>query len=287
MRIRLAAVDLDGTLLNSKKEIAPDDLRALHAAAEKGTVIVPATGRPFYGIPEEIRSLGYINYFITCNGAAIYDRNEYCLLESAMDTALSEELVRRLGELDISIDTYIGGRAYRSRSSMKMIDELELSDELKEFIRTTRVQVDDLPGYIVRNNSRVQKMTLNFKKAPDGTLTDRSNTAKLLSEYSDIEVVSGGERDLEITLKGVSKGSALKYLSELTGTPPEEIMAIGDSENDLAALKFAGTGVAPENSEQCVLDSAGFITLSNNDCGVAAAIRRFIIDPLTSKGDIS
>ena len=276
--IKIAAIDLDDTLFDENKRITAYTEETLGQAAALGTEIVPCTGRPFGAIPANVKALGFVNYYITCNGAALYDKNGNCLVEHTMDSVLSAELAGRLsGGFDISVDAFIGGRSYRESSKMSMIDELDLSDLMKEYIRSTRVQVENLKEYILGNSLCVQKFTLNFKADGRGGYIDRENVRGMLSEYREIDVVSGGMANLEITRKGINKGTGLTDLAGIIGADISETMMIGDSENDLEAIKCAGIGVAMENSEKFVIEAADYVTLSNRNDGAAAAVRHFIL----------
>ena len=279
MDIKMIAVDLDGTLFTSSKEILPETLSALERASAMGIEIVPATGRPFHGVSEKVTGLEFVNYILTCNGAAIYNRRTgECLYEQPMSREKGAEILTAPKGLNISIDAFINGYSYKERSQINFIDSLALSQIMKDYIKKTRLYVDDLIEFVSSEKHSVQKITLNFAKNPDGTSLDRDETKARLDKISDIAVVSGGDNNLEITESTINKGISLVNFGKRLGIDRSQIMAFGDSGNDLEMLKAAGFGVAMGNSEKAVLDIADYVTLSNNDNGIGDAIENLILN---------
>lgn len=279
MDIKIIAVDLDGTLFTSSKEILPETLSALERASAMGIEIVPATGRPFHGVSEKVTGLEFVNYILTCNGAAIYNRyTGECLYEQPMSWEKGAEILTALKGLNISIDAFINGYSYKERSQINFIDSLALSQVMKDYIKKTRLYVDDLIEFVSSEKHSVQKITLNFAKNPGGTSLDRDETKARLDKISDIAVVSGGDNNLEITESTINKGISLVNFGKRLGIDRSQIMAFGDSGNDLEMLKAAGFGVAMGNSEKAVLDIADYVTLSNNDNGIGDAIEKLILN---------
>lgn len=279
MDIKMIAVDLDGTLFTSSKEILPETLSALERASAMGIEIIPATGRPFHGVSEKVTGLEFVNYILTCNGAAIYNRRTgECLYEQPMSWEKGAEILTALKGLNISIDAFINGYSYKERSQINFIDSLALSQVMKDYIKKTRLYVDDLIEFVSSEKHSVQKITLNFAKNPDGTSLDRDETKARLDKISDIAVVSGGDNNLEITESTINKGISLVNFGKKLGIDRSQIMAFGDSGNDLEMLKAAGFGVAMGNSEKAVLDIADYVTLSNNDNGIGDAIEKLILN---------
>ena len=112
---------------------------------------------------------------------------------------------------------------------------------------------------------------------PDGD-RDRAEAEEILRTYPQFAFVSGGVANYEIMDSGVGKGRALLALGARLGIAPEEIMAVGDSENDLDMIERAGLGVAMANSEEIVKRRADVMTLSNDEDGAAAAIEKYILE---------
>lgn len=279
MDIKMIAVDLDETLFTNSKEILPETLSALEHASAMGIEIVPATGRPFHGVSEKVTGLEFVNYILTCNGAAIYNRRTgECLYEQPMSWEKGAEILTALKGLNISIDAFINGYSYKERSQINFINSLALSQVMKDYIKKTRLYVDDLIEFVSSEKHSVQKITLNFAKNPDGTSLDRDETKARLDKISDIAVVSGGDNNLEITESTINKGISLVNFGKRLGIDRSQIMAFGDSGNDLEMLKAVGFGVAMGNSEKAVLDIADYVTLSNNDNGIGDAIEKLILN---------
>lgn len=273
MEYKIIAVDLDGTLYSDEKEILPETAAALKKAAEKGAYIIPSTGRPLMGIPENVLGLGCIEYAITCNGAAVYNiRTGELLSEEPMEYEKAAEILCGLKSFDISVDAFINGKAYKESSQINKIDSLALSEYMKNYLRNTRIYVDDLAQFVHVEKLNVHKITLNFSEDGKGSFTDRDKTAEYLSTIEGITVVSGGMNNLEITKKGVNKGKALLKTGELLGVSVSEIIAFGDSGNDIDMINAAGTGVAMANSTPEILSAADYVTRSNNDNGIAYAL---------------
>ncbi|MBQ7372300.1 MAG: HAD hydrolase family protein [Blautia sp.] len=148
---------------------------------------------------------------------------------------------------------------------------------LLRYIRDTRTRVESLPEYLREKKENVQKITLNFYPVGDGTYWDRDWAIELLSGYPEVSFLTGGYHNLEFTKAGVKKGPGLLFLAGHLGIPLEETMAVGDTENDLDILRTAGLGVAMGNAQESVKQTADFITRTNEESGVAYALRRMVL----------
>ena len=151
-----------------------------------------------------------------------------------------------------------------------------MPESLHEHIERTRIVVDDLEDYIRSCGKPVEKTTLNFAYLEDGTCLGRKESAEILDRYPQVEYLSGGFHNWEFTRAGVNKGTGLRFLAERLGVPMECTMACGDSENDLSMLEAAHMAVAMENAKEAVKKAATYITLSNEESGVAYAVEKFI-----------
>ena len=276
--IKLVALDLDGTLFDNSSRISKRNLTAIRSITDKGIHVVISTGRPFEGIPfDQIKGTG-INYAITANGSGIYEISTgKCLYENAMDEELVTPILNFLLTRDIHMDAFIGGKGYTPIQCVETAQKLTVPSSIKNHIITTRTRLDNILQFIHENQLKVQKMTLNFYPAADGTLIDRETVRKFLVSNPSITTVCGGYNNLEFTRADANKGVGLRKLAEILGVNPDATMAIGDTENDLAIIEAAGIGVAMGNATDAVKARADYVTTTNTKDGVAAAIEHFIL----------
>lgn len=283
--IRLIALDLDGTLFNPDSHISQGNLAAIKRMKEQGVHVVIASGRPFTGLPfEQLQGTG-IEYAITTNGSSIYDLesekciHDKCIFEDPLDEETALTLLDYLLTKDIHMDVFIGGVGYSPLQCISAGEKLSVPPSIKKYITKSRIRIADMPGFIRSNHLRVQKITLNFYPDEKGILKHREEVLSCLEANPEITCVSGGFNNLEFTKRGVTKGTALLRLAKLLEIDPEATMAIGDSENDLSMIEAAGIGVAMGNAQEVVKDHADFMTGTNAEDGVAAAIQHFAVSP--------
>ena len=274
--VKLIALDLDGTLFNSQSQISAHNIDTIKKANEAGATVVISTGRPYSGLPfEQLKGSG-IRFAITTNGSAIYEiESGKCLFEEAMDEEIILPILDFLLTKDIHMDAFIGGKGYTPVQCVAAGQKLANPPALKHYILNTRVRVDNLPLFIHENQLKVQKMTLNFY--PEGDVfKDREEVRKYLESNPAVTTVSGGYNNLEFTRADVNKGVGLQKMAQLLDIPVAQTMAVGDTENDLAIIRAAGVGVAMGNATAAVKSAADYITTSNDEDGVAAAIAHFL-----------
>lgn len=276
-KIRLAAIDIDGTLFNNHSQISEKNQSQIRRCTEKGVEIIISTGRPYAGLPAELLSSLGIRYAITANGAGIYALpDKKCIYESCMSAELVCRILPKLQEKEIHLDAFIDGDGYSQHSCAAHIDRLDMPESNRAYIKATRTFTDDLAVYIRENQLAVQKMLVNFYPLADGTLPHREEVKEQLASYPEITFLSGGYHNLEFTKAGTTKGSGLLYLCSHLGISPDETMAIGDTQNDLDILRTAAIGVAMGNAGGEVKKAADYVTLSNLEDGVAHALEHFI-----------
>ena len=241
MNIRLIAFDLDGTLLDDRKNLPPENLDALQAAAAAGVMLVPATGRILKGLPDGFVNPGLFRYFIFANGAEIYDlQEERCLHRAGIEPALAAEVCRYMDTLPVLYDCYRDGMGYMTAWMYEQApDYFGPEPEILKLVKSLRRPVPELKEDILRVNRPLEKLQMYFS-------------------------VSAG------------KGKALRRLCELLGLRPEESAAFGDGLNDIEMLEAAGIGCAMANAGAAVRAAADRIVESNNDAGVGKEIFRIL-----------
>ncbi len=276
-KIKLIALDLDGTLFNHEGRITAMTKAELNRAASQGVKIVISTGRPFNGLPFEQITDTAIEYALTTNGASIYriDGKE-CLYENGMDIETVMPILDWILSKEIHIDIYMDGVGFTPIRCRENIGRLDVPESLRNYMIATRTPVADLMTYVSDCGKKIQKINLNFYPQPDGTFLHRDETLKFLKANAATTVVCGGFNNFEISKAGVTKKEGLEFLASYLGTTLEQTMAMGDSENDFSMINAAGIGVAMGNASDDIKAIADYITTSNEEDGVGNAIRNFI-----------
>ena len=273
MAIKLIAFDLDGTLLTSRKEITPETRAALRAAADKGILTVPASGRLYPGLPEELKGPDF-RYSILCNGMIAYDALEDRKL---CEYPLSfEETMRFLDyaeSIGIFYDCYADDLAWMSKDIYDDLPRLITDPNFLKMLKELRTPVYDLRSWLVERHKPVQKLLFYFMDPQQ-----RLEQLKIMPElFPDYNITSSIYCNIEINTKASDKGAALRSLCEKLGIDIRDTMVFGDGLNDIGMFRAAGLSVAMANADPALKDEADFVTAGNDENGVAAAIRRFAL----------
>lgn len=270
----LAAFDLDGTLLDDKKNIPPENLRMLRRAAEEGLLLVPATGRIPAGMPEELMRLP-IRYGVLVNGAMLYDfeRGETIAREEIpLERAL--EIIDYMDTLPISYDCYFHAWGYIDREKLARVEEYIRDPGILKLVHTLRTPVDSLRQYLSEQGDSVQKLQMYFRSE---TFPLRERLLRELPTlWPDISVTSSLPMNIELNAASANKGHTLLTLCERLGIDRKATVAFGDGSNDSSMLRAAGLGVAMGNAVDEVRAIANVVTVSNNDSGVAKVLREIL-----------
>lgn len=273
MDIKLIAFDLDGTMLNDKKELSEENRRALLEAAEKGIEIVPATGRLPMALPECLKDLP-IHYGIFINGAEITDlRQGKSLGQTLIPWEQAIEVYRQAEQYPIIYDCYMDNKAYMSQAFRPRIPEFALNEHYLQMMTQLRIPVPELKEYLAQEKRGVQKLQFYFRKDQYPLREELLLGWKIPG----IEVSSSVPNNLELNHEKGTKGHALKKLADHLGLDMSQTMAFGDGANDLSMIRMAGLGIAMKESWPPLKECADYVTGSCNESGVAAAIRKFCL----------
>lgn len=271
--MKIIALDLDGTLLTTDKRLSPENEAALRRAAEAGVEIVPATGRFYSGIPDCVRSLPYIHYAITINGAQVLDlRARSSLYRAEIPWRRAVELMEELDKLPVIYDCYMDDRGWMSQSHQDRAADFAPNKPSLDQLQRLRTPVPELKAFLAQRGRDVQKVMMFFQ---DPALRLRS-LEELARRFPDLTVTSSIPRNLELNSRDAQKGIALERLAEQLGVPREETMAFGDDLNDLSMLRAAGIGVAMGNAGEEIKAAADRVTASCDENGVAAALEELL-----------
>lgn len=279
MRIRIIALDLDGTLLDSQKRLSDANRCALEEAAAKGILIVPTTGRFFGMMPQVIRDLPFVRYAITINGAQVYDRaTDTAIVRDEIPLDMALKLMRLLDNYDVIYDCYRSNWGWMTESLQAKAADYATDAHYLKMIREFRNPVADLKEHLLRTaaDGNVQKIMLFARNEPAGESVTNTIIKAVNEQFPDIKVTASTWNNLEFNISTAHKGNALKRFAEHLGLTLDNCMALGDGMNDLTMIQAAGLGVAMANAHPRVLAAADQVTLSNDEDGVANAIRNML-----------
>lgn len=274
MKYKLLVLDLDGTLTNTRKEVTEHTRTTLIKAQEQGLKIVLASGRPTYGIAPLANLLQldkYEGYVLSYNGGEIIDwKTGELLYKNLLDPEVLPYLYQCANDNHFAIVTYDGEYVLTEYPN----DEYVLKEALLNVMKIKKVD--------------------NFLKAVQHPIAkclivgEPTRLAVLEKEmYNHLHDRMGVFRSepyfLELVPKGIDKAQSLAVLLKEIGMTKNEMIAVGDGFNDLSMIKYAGLGVAMSNAQEVVKENADFITLSNEEDGVAHVVEKFILSENTDK----
>ncbi|MEE1314317.1 MAG: Cof-type HAD-IIB family hydrolase [Faecalimonas sp.] len=273
-KIKMVGLDLDGTLLTTKKELSTYSKAVLEEAIRQGVAVVIATGRPISAIAKDVLAIEGIRYALTSNGARILDMETgEVLVESMLAKSKTEELLRLLEHYDAILEIFIDGVSYVRKKEFDFVYDYYDNPSAAKYMLDTRNPVEDLFVVLSEKGKAVDKVHCIFKH-----MEEQREATALLREVEGIVAESSYGFNIEINKAGTDKGIGLLRLGEALGIRQEEIMACGDAMNDYEMLKAVGFAVAMDNAVPKVKELADYVTASNDEDGVAKAIERFVLD---------
>ena len=274
-KIGIIALDLDGTLLNSNKELSAGNLAALQRAANAGIEIVPTTGRFYGGMPAVIRELPFVRYVITINGAQVADlKTGEVIYKAEIPWQQAIDIMTLLDEHPVIYDCYQDNAAWMTAEQKNHIDRIVASPHYRKMLHELRQPVPELKAVLAERKKDVQKVQF-FTDLPE--LWTRM-MKQLPERFENLCVSSSVSDNVEINQAHANKGEALYALADHLGVERQATLAFGDGLNDLSMLKAAGIGVAMANAEPEAKEAADWITLSCDEDGVAHGINKYCFD---------
>lgn len=263
---RAIALDLDGTLTNHDKVVTPRTRQALLKAQELGTVIILASGRPTYGIVPvaeclELEKRG--GYILSYNGGNIVNaKTGEKLFSQFLPDAVIPILYKYAKEKSHALLGYAGN---------EIITEMPDDPYVKEESRINKMNIRKVDNLLDALEPHPTKLLMTGD--PTDMIKAEEKLVEILGEKMDI--FRSAPFFLELVPKGIDKAQSLLRLLSKINLTPADLIAFGDGYNDLSMLKLAGVGVAMANAAPEVRADADYVTLSNEEDGVAAALLHF------------
>jgi 5-amino-6-(5-phospho-D-ribitylamino)uracil phosphatase len=241
-QIKLIALDMDGTLLNSKGDIPEENRAAIKEAKEKGIEVILSTGRSRLTAGDHADSLELNSYLITVNGSEIFGPDGESILRAPVDSNVMEWM-------------------------------WNLSQTHKTNFWATsceRVWMNEMPENIHDH----EWLKFGFDISDDAI---RELIQKELQSKGNLEITNSSLTNIEVNALGINKAKGILKVTELLDISMENVMAMGDSLNDIAMIKESGWGVAMGNAQDIVKETADAVTGTNDEAGVAQAIRKWAL----------
>ena len=274
MTIKLIALDLDGTTLNNDRVISERNRKALQQASEMGVNIVIATGRPFSALPEDVFEIPAIRYVLTSNGASITDlKEDKTFYKNCLSPLAVEKSVELLRQYDYVVECFVKGIAYIDRPYFEEVKRTGSSIRNIDYILKTRNPVDSIYDFMLEHRDEIENININFED-----ISEKPAMKEKLLTLPETTITSSFNHNLEIGGATTSKAEALSQMGKLLGIRQVEMMAIGDSPNDMAMMLASGMPVAVGNAEEEVKAIAKYVAPSNHEDGVADAVEKFVLN---------
>lgn len=265
--IRLIALDIDGTLLDSKKRVAKDTIAAIRQAVGQGVIVAFCTGRAVPELEEFRALLPEIRYAVFASGAGLYDmRKNAAFSLHGIPREQAEEIMAAARPKDVMPQLVLADRDVIQSSHMQSLEHFHMGVYQSLYERAMTL-TEDIYGFF--GNCREEILKINLYHAE---VQERVRTRQQLAHLP-MEMVYSEETSVECSALGVSKGTGLLRLCEHLGISPDACAAVGDAENDMPMLRAAGLGIAMGNAGQEVKEAAGRVVAHTDQGGCAEAVR--------------
>ena len=277
MSIKLIVTDLDGTFLNSNHVTIPqENIDAFKKAHEMGIKVAIASGRTKILTDYLVEQLPFLDYLITSNGAITYDmKTGETVCSTLIDNKQSVEIFNILKDYNLIYEIYFNGNCYMNNESYAMFDTEHVPPHIHELLKDFIKPVSDLHVFI--DGQGIEKLNiLSLSGEERIELEERINKTCSVAFASSFPIMKGRNGNLEMTANNATKGFAIKGLADSLNIGTENIMCFGDGENDCSMLSFADYSFAMENGSDYAKNTAKFVTDTNDNAGVAKAIKKYV-----------
>jgi phosphoglycolate phosphatase (TIGR01487 family) len=240
--IKLIALDMDGTLLNDNGEITLENRQAIKEAQEQGIYVVLSTGRSIRTCGNHAESLELNSFLVTVNGSEIWDNNRQLVERNTVES----EHIHWMWSLTQKHKTRFWALSTEQNWHNEMPDDIHALDWLK-----FGFDLDD---------DQIREIIL-----------------KELQDKGIFEISNSTPKNIEVNATGINKAKGLEKVCHQLDIKMNQVMAVGDSMNDMAMIKASGFGVAMGNAQERLKEAAKWVTATNNESGVAVAIRKWVL----------
>ncbi|MBO5926880.1 MAG: HAD family phosphatase [Clostridia bacterium] len=265
-KYKILVCDYDGTLINSNYVITPNTLSAINGFIDRGGTLVVCTGRMTSGINNHVLKFGLKPIIASFNGAEIFDLKSgkvyFC---KHIDNKTSISIIRFLEGLNLKVNAY-SNYNYISSASDEKVARYSLATGVEA------IRVKSVADYLESSKESTAKIAVL-----DDVEIINKYFEIIKNQFPEFDVVRSTREQIDICLKGISKGSAISYIANLLNASVEDVLAVGDADNDESMLKTAGFSVAMGNAFSRIKSICDYVTSSNEDDGIKEVIDKFCI----------
>lgn len=268
---KLIALDMDGTLLNSKKEISKKNLEMIERAFAEGKQVALSTGRCIAELEQYLDIIPGLRYIVCVSGAMVYDLKEK---RSISSNAITEQNIRKIMDIvrdkDIMIH-FMSDKSIVQNCDFEKIEYYQMG-VYRPLFEEAADKIDNIYDYYEQNRVEIDKLNLYHH-----TAEEREQTREKLKGL-DLVLKNSEEAGLEISAKNVTKGTGLMSLCEHLGISIDETIAVGDADNDIDVLKTAGLSVAMGNADDEIKEICDVVVGDCDHDGCAEAIEKYLLN---------
>lgn len=285
--MKLIAIDLDGTLLNSKHQVSSENENALRQAQRNGIEVVVSTGRAYFDVVSIFEPLGIKTWVISANGAVIHDPDGRLYHSETIDKKRAYDILSWLESENYYYEVFTDSAIYTPQNGRQLLDvELDRvksanpEADLSVLMQAAEVQYSQSGFAYIDTFQELfeEDKQIDFYNILGFSFFKEKLEAgwQRYQEDKDLTLVSSADHNFELSSKKASKGQALERLAKRLNIPMNETAAVGDSLNDRSMLEAAGKGVAMGNAREDIKAIADAVTLTNDEHGVAHMIRHLL-----------
>ena len=270
MKIKLVALDLDGTALRSDNTLSAAVAQSIERTAERGIEIVAASGRPYCSMPQSVLDLKGVNYVISSNGAAIHDSTGKRIQETPM---LESEIIKLLDltkEYDLVWEAFIDGATFTDNRYLKDPMKYGCTEAYISYVQNSRGGLDDMRGYIYENRRRLDSVEYVCVERELREMV----RAVLEENLKETYITSSSENFVEFMHKNATKSNAVKWLCNHLNIPLAHTAACGNADNDADMIACAGIKAAVGNASKSCMAAANIILPPNDSDGVVELLNK-------------
>lgn len=273
MKYKMIAMDMDGTLLTTDKQVSDYTKKVLQRASDMGVKLVVCTGRIFKSAKIFAKLIGTKAPIVASNGAYIREKDrDEVIYSKPLSRNEIYEIIDTSKKFNFCPQVFTSDTVFSEKLIHSAKNYSIWNESLLEKDRINIHITDDIYSIIDENLGSILKVLVKSDEE-EKLLSFRKD----LKSYGKFSIVSSFKNNAEVMSEGISKGKAISILADYFNISKDEVVCFGDGENDTSMIKYAGLGVAMDNAIDELKEIADYITDSNDNDGVAKAIEKFVL----------